>query len=187
MRHPLGNLGAGGAGHPQSVGDVVVHGLPREQAEMLEHHRHAGDRLGHPLAAAPDFAAIDRQQAVDAAQQRGLAAARWADDGDDLALAELEVDAAEHFERAVPLGKSADADARRGPASVPSGPVQLPRGRRGHYGVSRACVASHVGPAPRRDAALDPFQRRGQRHAEEHQQHAPARRSCPSRTCWRSA
>ena len=40
------------------------------------------------LAVAPDFAGVDRKQTVDAAQQRGLAAARRADDGDDLALAE---------------------------------------------------------------------------------------------------
>ncbi len=42
----------------------------------------------------PDLAGIVRQQPVDAAQQRGLAAAGRADDGDDLALADIELDAA---------------------------------------------------------------------------------------------
>jgi hypothetical protein len=57
------------------------------QAEVLEHHRHAGDwsvMRGHR----PALAGIDRDQPVDAAQQRGLAAAARADDGDDLAVAD---------------------------------------------------------------------------------------------------
>ena len=45
---------------------------------------------------------------------RGLAAARRSDHRDDLALADIEVDVAEHFERAVALAEPAHADARRG-------------------------------------------------------------------------
>ena len=60
----------------------------------------------------PDLAGVVRQQTVDAAQQRGLAAAGGPDDGDDLALADIEVDVAEHFERAVALGQAFDANAR---------------------------------------------------------------------------
>ena len=59
------------------------------------------------LVADPDFAGIVRQQSVDAAQQRGLAAAGRADDGDDLALADVEIDVTEHFERAVTLAEAA--------------------------------------------------------------------------------
>ena len=62
----------------------------------------------------PDLARVVRQQAVDAAQQRGLAAAGRADHGDDFALADLEVDVAEDFERAVVLAEPFDADARLG-------------------------------------------------------------------------
>ena len=80
---------------------------------MLEHHRHPGDRIEHPLAAAPDFALVDRQQAVDAAQQRGLAAPRRPDNGDDLALSDIEVDAAKHLERAVTLRQRSDPYAGR--------------------------------------------------------------------------
>ena len=74
---------------------------------MLEHHGDAGDRLGHALAVEPDLALVDRHQAVDAAQQRGLAAAGRADDGDDLALADVEIDVAEDLERAVALADAA--------------------------------------------------------------------------------
>ena len=83
---------------------------------MLEHHGDAGDRLGHPLLADQHLAGVERQQPVDAAQQRRLAAAGRPDDGDDLALTDVEVDVAEHFERAVALAEALDADARRASA-----------------------------------------------------------------------
>ncbi|MEI9805972.1 MAG: hypothetical protein WDN48_18340 [Pseudolabrys sp.] len=62
---------------------------------MLEHHGDAGDRLDDAFVADQDFAGIVRQQAVDATQQRGFAAAGWADNGDDLARADVEVDVAD--------------------------------------------------------------------------------------------
>ena len=42
---------------------------------MLEHHRNTGDRLGDALVADADLTGIVRQKAVDATQERGLAAA----------------------------------------------------------------------------------------------------------------
>jgi hypothetical protein len=83
---------------------------------MLEHHGDAGDRLADALIADHDLAGIVRQQAVDAEQQRGLAATGRADNGDDLALADIEVDVAENLERAVMLAKAANADAGLGGA-----------------------------------------------------------------------
>ena len=65
------------------------------------------------LLADQHLAGVERQETVDAAQQRGLAAARRADDGDDLALADVEIDVAEDFERAVVLAQALDANARR--------------------------------------------------------------------------
>ena len=66
------------------------------------------------LAVDQDLAAVDRQQAVDAAQQGGLAAARRADNGDDFARSDLEIDVAEHFERAVTFAQATNADAGGG-------------------------------------------------------------------------
>ena len=60
-----------------------------------------------------------RDQAVDAAQHRGLAAARRADHREDFALADVEVDVAEHFERAVALAEPATR--MRGSALHPRG------------------------------------------------------------------
>ncbi len=80
---------------------------------MLEHHGDAGAAApSTALAFDRDLAARGRDQAVDAAQQRGLAAARRADDGDDLAVADVEIDVAEDFERAVMLAEALDADTR---------------------------------------------------------------------------
>src|SRR5450631_1651948 len=110
LRHLALDLRLRRAGHAQAIGDVVEYGLPRKQAEMLEHHGDAGDRLFDALVADPDFAGIVRQQAVDAAQQRGLAATGRPDYGDDLAFGHVEIDIAEHFERAVTLGQPLDAN-----------------------------------------------------------------------------
>src|SRR6185503_3900277 len=106
----LGELGFGSAGELQAVSDVVGHGLPREQAEVLEDHGDAGERLGDALALDGNLARIRGDEAVDAAEERGLAAARGADEGDDLALAHLEIDLVEYLERAVTLGEPRDAD-----------------------------------------------------------------------------
>jgi hypothetical protein len=62
-----------------------------------------------------------RQQAVDAAQQRGLAAAGRPDHGDDLAFGHVEIDIAEYFERTVTLGQSLDADTRFAGGTLRSG------------------------------------------------------------------
>ena len=88
---------------------------------MLEHHGDAGDRLFDALVADPDFAGIVRQQAVDAAQQRGLAAAGRSDNGDDLAFRHFEIDVAKHFKRAVTLGQSLDANAGLAGGALRSG------------------------------------------------------------------
>ena len=74
----------------------------REQVELLEDHpdlepqrlqmRLVGLQLGPGHG---DPALVDHLQAVDAAQQRALAGAALADDGDDLARLDLDVDALE--------------------------------------------------------------------------------------------
>jgi hypothetical protein len=48
------------------------------------------------LAADEDSAGIRREQAGDHVQQRRLAAARMADQGDELTLADMQVDVAQH-------------------------------------------------------------------------------------------
>ncbi len=102
---------------------------------MLEHHGDAGDRLGDARLVHPDFTGIDGEQAVDATKHRGLAAAGRTDHRDDLALADIEVDVAEDFERAVMLAEAfyADARLRRGRCGA--------RERGGSWAHSAACDA----------------------------------------------
>src|SRR5205807_292695 len=56
------------------------------------------------------FALLKRFQAVDAAQERALAAAGRADDGRHLAATDAERDAVQHSQRAVLLHQAADFD-----------------------------------------------------------------------------
>ena len=100
---------------------------------MLEHHGDAGDRLGDARIAHQNLAGIMRQQAVDTSKKRGLAAAGGPDHREDLALADFEVDVAEHFQRAVALGEAPDADAR----------FAFPRGGRGSDGGRRRLLVCH--------------------------------------------
>ena len=94
---------------------VVEHGHVREQVERLEHDPDPPpdpvdvDALGGDLLALDDDpAGIDRLEQVDAAQERRLAAARRADEADDLVLGDVEVDAAQDLERAERLVEALD-------------------------------------------------------------------------------
>src|SRR5262249_42833944 len=74
--HLARNLGPRRSGHAQAIGDVVVDRFPWKQPEMLKYHRYARDRCKHRLAVDEHLALIDCRQAVDTAQQGGLAATR---------------------------------------------------------------------------------------------------------------
>ena len=100
----------------QAVADVGRHVHVREEGVGLEHHvdrpavrRHAG----HVLAVDQDAARVGRLEARDHAQQRGLAAARAAQEGEQLAAPDVEIDAIDRGDRAEALGDPGDADDRR--------------------------------------------------------------------------
>src|SRR5262244_1557964 len=85
MRDPGFDFGARHARHRQPEGRVVEDGLPREQAEMLKDHGNSVGRAGADrLAVDEKLAATEIGEARDAAQKRGLAAARGAHDAHDL-------------------------------------------------------------------------------------------------------
>jgi hypothetical protein len=110
----------------QAEGDVVVD-RHREGRRLLEHHADARAQLVHVDRVRQDVVpveddlalgallGIEAVDAVEAAQQRGLAAARGADQRRHLPVEEIEVDVLERLELAVeevevPAG---DPDARR--------------------------------------------------------------------------
>ena len=87
----------------------------REQVERLEHDPDPApdpvdvDALGGDLLALDqDPAGVDGLDQVDAAQQRGLAAPRGADERDDLVLGDVEVDPPQHLELAEGLVQALD-------------------------------------------------------------------------------
>src|SRR5262249_30265559 len=93
------------------------HAQVRKQVELLEHHADLAadlvDRpeiLGELRAVDDDAAALPVLDAVDAAQQRRLAAARGAADDDALSAHDLEVDVAQHVEGAEPFVEVDDLD-----------------------------------------------------------------------------
>jgi hypothetical protein len=109
LLHPLFDLRLGQLGDLQAVGHVVVHAHVRVQGVVLEHHRDVALGRFEPVDDPPadrDLAAADLLQPGDHAQQRALAAARRADDDDELAVVDLGVDAMDDLDglRAVAVG-----------------------------------------------------------------------------------
>ena len=97
---------------------LSTHAQMRKQGEVLEHQpdpahlgRHRVARLGHQLAAEADAAALDRLEAGDQAQDRGLAAARGPHQAMHLALGQIEADAVHHDALAVGMAQPVDLQA----------------------------------------------------------------------------
>src|SRR4029079_17157828 len=88
--HALPDHGGGRASPRPAERSVVVNGFPRQQAEMLEHHGDAVRWPGDRLAMNRELTGADLGQSRDAAQQRGLAAAAWADDAEDFVAPDRE-------------------------------------------------------------------------------------------------
>ncbi len=100
------DLVLGHLGDLQAVGHVVEVRHVRVQRVVLEHHRDVAlgrlQVVDHAVADA-DVAARDFFEARDHAQQRGLAAARGADDDDEFAVGDLGVHAVDHWYGVLPL------------------------------------------------------------------------------------
>ena len=89
-------LGAGDAQRLEAELDIAEHGQPRKQRIALEHHRDAANRLGDRHAAIFDNALARRHEPGENAQKGRFAGSRFAEDRDDLAVAQREVDMVEH-------------------------------------------------------------------------------------------
>ena len=88
----LAALGAVDAKRLQTQFDVFQHRQPRKQREGLEHHGDAVRRARDGLAAAFGVARGGRDQSGDDAQQRRLAGAGAAEQADDLARMDGQID-----------------------------------------------------------------------------------------------
>ena len=97
--------------------DVFEHRLVRPQVKALKHHAEMFAQLVDVGAAARDFDAVDRDRAlvgvfqcVDAAQHRGFARTRRAQNHHFFAAVHIKVDALENLQIAEMLVQPADAD-----------------------------------------------------------------------------
>jgi hypothetical protein len=84
---------------------VFQAGQPGQQRVVLEHDGALGPRRGNFSAVADQRARRGRQQAGDEVQQRGLAAARVADQRDELAALHVQVDVLQRMELALAGGE----------------------------------------------------------------------------------
>jgi hypothetical protein len=123
--HATFDLGLGHAGHARPEAHVALHRHRRVQRIALEHHADAALgrlRIGHVLAADVDPAAADVDEAGDAVQQRRLAAARGAEQHEELALMDLQVEVLDDL-----VGAEADAQALDVHTAHFTAPAAMPR------------------------------------------------------------
>ena len=107
---PVLDLGLGLAFQLQGIGDVVDGAQPGEHgiAVVLEHVADLG--LGQRLAVEQDLPGIDGDEAGDHVDQRGLAAAIGAEDGDDLVFGDVQVEILVQGPAGEILGQAANGD-----------------------------------------------------------------------------
>ena len=112
--HPPLDLRARHAPLLQPEGDVAAHCHMRPQRVALEHHADVAlvRRQARDVAPADrHLPALRDVEAGDQAKQRGLAAARRAEEGEELARLDVEVDVLQHAVAAVGQVHAVDADA----------------------------------------------------------------------------
>ena len=103
-RDALADLRLRHAAQPQAIADVAEHGHMRPKRVGLEHHRDAAllrRQFDDVAAEKPQRAGHHLLEAGDGAQQRGLAAARGAENRDEFARRNAQVDAVQHTQPAI--------------------------------------------------------------------------------------
>ena len=122
--HAAGTLVRRHRPHLEAEAHVVAHVQMRIERVGLEHHRDAalGRRhLVHDPAADPEHAGGDVLEAGDHPQQRGLAAAGGADEDDELAVVDREIDAADDLDPAEMLLDVAEGETGHGKVRYAAG------------------------------------------------------------------
>src|SRR5919201_6321632 len=95
MDEAVGDLAAIRLGNPalaQPERDVFAHGQPWEQRVGLKHHAAIRARASYLLPVKNDTAAGRPVKPGDDAQQRRFSAARRSEDGDEIIVADVEID-----------------------------------------------------------------------------------------------
>src|SRR5438105_5654635 len=98
---------------------ILEHGQPGEKGEALEYHRDLAGRPANPLAIDRDRSGGGRHETGNDAKERGLAASRASEQGDDLVVAQGEVDVLQDqvvvgFPSTIDMSHALDPDKRGG-------------------------------------------------------------------------
>ena len=154
LRHLRRDHVAGPPDDLEGEGDVLEHGLVRQQAEVLEDATEIAPQIRHSpvreladlLACHPDLAAVGNLLAQQELEHRGLARSRGPDEEDELALQDLERDIPQGDDGAlVGLRDVLEADHRS--SSPPTSGTNLSR----RQATSRACYKGVTPPAALRN------------------------------------
>src|SRR6266403_2754975 len=89
----------------QAECDVFAHGQPREQRVRLKHHAAIRARFRYLLPVENDATARRSVEPGDDAEQRGFSAARRAEDGDEVIVADAEVGRFQSPRRCIALAR----------------------------------------------------------------------------------
>src|SRR5689334_14157352 len=110
-------LGNPPAPYAQTVCHVLGHGEVRKERVLLEHHANIapiGGYAGNIIVAYEHPPGIGPRKPRDGTKARRLARAARAEEGDELTLLDLEIDAVERTEVAEALADRLEADSRHG-------------------------------------------------------------------------
>jgi hypothetical protein len=123
-RHPRRDVGPGHVRHLEAEGDVAFDGAVREERVVLEDgvHRAAVRRdVGHVAAGEEHAPRVGRVEPGHQPEERGLAAARRAEEGEEFAGPDLQRDLAHAAHGAVGLADALERDRASGVAQAPCG------------------------------------------------------------------
>ena len=108
MDEPIGDLAAVHFGYPalaQAKRDILAHGQPREKCIGLEHHAAIRARSRDLASIQNDAAACRPVKPGDDPEQRGFSAARRAEDGDEVVVADAEIGRFQRPRRRIALAR----------------------------------------------------------------------------------
>ena len=157
LLHPRRDLGPGHPVLAEAEGDVAGNGHVGKERVRLEHHVDRppiGRQRGEVHAVEQEGAGVRRLEARENAKQRGLAAARRAEQGEELALLDVERDIVDRDNATEALADALDAKkhalAAGGRRSLSPGVLRPPVHGRRARAVPSSCLlrALDAGPHP---------------------------------------
>ena len=110
--HPRPDLGAGGPGFPERVGEILEDRKVRIESERLEHHRDAAIGRGDPCDLFPvehDPPAVRHLQPRDDPKGSGLSGGARAEEAEELPVSDIQIETVERDDRAEPLPYALEA------------------------------------------------------------------------------